>query len=421
MRQRNGGAGTRRKGSRGILLLLLVFVIVSCGRPGDDPASGSGGTSLQIALHPATSRALPAFISISGLSTAELSSLRDRAPAAAEWPSLLRITVGDDVSGSLPAVQGRYAVNGSAVTFTPLFPFDAGRAYRVVFDPSRLPRPRQATTVTAVVRLPAVATEPTTVVTAVHPSADAVPENLLRVYIEFSAPMGNGAGLDFVKLVELSGPGDQVARSERVERGAFLPVEANFWSPDHMRYTLFFDPGRVKEDILPNRQSGRPLRAGHRYALDIASAWTDANGFPLKTGYRHVFRAGPAVDEAIALSDWKIARPAPGTRDRLVVKFPRPLDHGILVRALGVETTNRRPVDGEVSLESQDIAWVFTPVAPWQSGEYNLVAQSFLEDPQGNQIGRAFEAFADDPKNDRAPGNPGNDVAFRVPFIIGAP
>jgi hypothetical protein len=368
---------------------------------------------------------LPAYVAVSGLDAAELSSLRTRAATDAEWPSLLKITVGgggDNIAGdSLPAVEGRYAVTGTAITFTPLFPFDPGRLYRVAFDQSRLPHPRRAAVIAEVVRLPAVATEPTTVVTAVYPSAGVVPENLLRVYIEFSAPMGSGAGLDFVKLVELSGPG---GRTERVETGAFLPVEANFWSPDHTRYTLFFDPGRVKEGILPNRQNGRPLRAGHRYVLDIAPAWTDANGLPLLAGFRHSFRAGPAVNKAIVLADWTIARPAAGTRDRLVVRFPRPLDHGILARALGVEAASGPRVDGEIGLEARDTVWTLTPVGPWQSGEYNLVAQPFLEDPQGNQIGRAFEAFApggDDPKNDRAPGRRGSDVDFRVPFTIGAP
>jgi hypothetical protein len=42
----------------------------------------------------------------------------------------------------------------------------------------------------------------------------------------------------------------------------FLPVQADFWNADHTRYTLFFDPGRVKQGILPNEQLGRPLRAG---------------------------------------------------------------------------------------------------------------------------------------------------------------
>jgi len=187
-----------------------------------------------------------------------------------------------------------------------------------------------------------------------------------------------------VKLVELSGPG---GKNERVETGAFLPVEANFWSPDHTRYTLFFDPGRVKEGIYPNRQSGRPLRAGHQYVLDIASTWTDANGQPMKAAYRHAFRVGPAVDKAIATSEWTVTRPAAGTRDRLVVKFPRPLDHGILARALGVEAAQARRIDGESAWRRMTPVWTFTPVAPWPSGEYNLVAQSFLEDPQGNQIG----------------------------------
>jgi hypothetical protein len=400
---------------------LLVFTLAGCART---PEPGP----IHITLRPAASRALPAYVSVSGLSAAELSSLRERTATDATWPSILKVTVGEggEVDGrlagdSLPAVQGRFAVTDSAITFTPLFPFDPGRPYRIVFDPSQLPRSRQEAIVAAVVRLPAVATEPTTVVTAIHPSAEVVPENLLRVYIEFSAPMGNGAGLDFVKLVELSGPD---GRTERVEPGAFLPVEANFWSPDHTRYTLFFDPGRVKEGIFPNRQSGRPLKAGRRYVLDIAPAWTDANGQPLLAPYRHAFRAGPAVDEAIALSDWTITPPAAGTRGPLVVRFPRPLDHGILVRALGVEAGSGRRIDGEIDVEAHDTVWRLTPVAPWQSGEYNLVAQPFLEDPQGNQIGRAFEVFASELKDERAPESPGKpeaDLAHRVRFTIGAP
>jgi hypothetical protein len=291
-----------------------------------------------------------------------------------------------------PPVIGRYAVTDSAITFTPGFPFDPGRAYRVTFDPAQLPRPRPSVPVTAVVQLPAIVAAPVTVV-AVHPAAGVVPENLLRVYIEFSAPMGNGSGVDFVKLVELSGPD---GKTERVEPGAFLPVEANFWSPDHTRYTLFFDPGRVKDDILPNRQSGRPLRAGHRYAIDIAASWTDANGQPLAAGYRHEFAVGPAVETPIVPSAWTLDVPGAGTRDPLTVRFTRPLDHGILVRALGVEAAAEQPVEGRVTLLPADAGWVFTPATAWKAGSYAVTAQSFLEDPQGNQIGRAFEAHADD-------------------------
>ena len=163
-----------------------------------------------------------------------------------------------------------------------------------------------------------------------HPSADVVPENLLRVYIEFSAPMGNGVGVDFVKLVDLSG---EDGAAERVEPGAFLPVEANFWSPDHTRYTLFFDPGRVKDDILPNRTSGRPLRAGRKYAIDVAASWTDANGQPLEAGHRHTFRVGPAVDKPIAISDME-ARTASG-------RHAQPADRAVSVAARSRHSRSR--------------------------------------------------------------------------------
>src|SRR5262249_40037029 len=154
------------------------------------------------------------------------------------------------VDPSLPPVQGRYAVTPAGLSFTPLFPFDPGRAYVVRFDPARLPTPRQVAAVSQVVRLAAPESYPTTRVKAIYPDVAVLPENALRLYIEFSAPMGNGAAVDFVHLFD--------------ERGQevpfpFLPVEADFWNRDHTRYTLFFDPGRVKQGILPNRESGRPL------------------------------------------------------------------------------------------------------------------------------------------------------------------
>ena len=413
MPHRKRGAAARGRAALLRVPLAAAFVCCACASPEPGPIS------VQITLHPEASFAKPAYVEVGGLSAADLSSLRERPMTALEWSSLLKVTV-DIHSGrpsEFPDVLGRYAVTDSAVTFTPLFPFDPGRDYRVVFDPSHLPRPRQTASVTVVVGLPEITTEPTAVV-AIHPSADVVPENLLRVYIEFSAPMGNRGGLDFVKLVELSGPGGDAGKTERIVEGAFLPVEADFWSPDHTRYTLFFDPGRVKDDILPNRQSGRPLRAGRRYAIDIARAWTDANGRPLEAGYRHAFRAGPAVDEAIAISDWTLDVPAAGTRGPLTVRFPRPLDHGIIVRALAVETAGQRPVDGAIARDAHDTAWVFTPVAPWQGGEYNLVAQSFLEDPQGNQIGRAFEASAGESDTNRMNAADATEAAFRLPFTV---
>ena len=103
------------------------------------------------------------------------------------------------------------------------------------------------------------------------------------------------------------------------------------------------------------------------------------------------------------------------TRDPLIVTFPDPLDHGLLARALGVEGGDRRLLDGDVTLEAADTRWLFTPRAPWQSGAYQLMALSILEDPAGNRIGRAFEVDSTESDAGSTPD------AVHVPFNVAAP
>ena len=129
--------------------------------------------------------------------------------------------------------------------------------------------------VSQVVRLTALASRPTTTVTAVYPAAAVLPENTLRLYIEFSAPMGNRGALDFVRLLDERGQDVPIP---------FLPLQADFWNAEHTRYTLFFDPGRVKQGILPNQQLGRPLEAGREYTLEVSADWHDAQ----RAAARHV-------------------------------------------------------------------------------------------------------------------------------------
>ena len=91
------------------------------------------------------------------------------------------------------------------------------------------------------------------------------------------------------------------------------------------------------------------------------------------------------------MASWRIEPPGAGTRDPLVVTFPAPLDHGLLARALAVETSGGRTIDGDVVLDAGDTRWAFRPRLPWDAGDYRLAALSILEDPAGNRIGRAFE------------------------------
>jgi hypothetical protein len=83
-----------------------------------------------------------------------------------------------------------------------------------------------------------------------------------------------------------------------------------------------------------------------------------------------------------------------------------------MLRALTVEKGEATPaLDGGVEAQANDTRWIFHPSAVWTPGAYNLVAQSYLEDPQGNRVGRAFEVF------DTADNAPTPD-AFRLGFTI---
>jgi hypothetical protein len=201
------------------------------------------------------------------------------------------------------------------------------------------------------------------------------------MYIHFSAPMDWRSGVDYVVLLDDRG-------QEVVD--AFLPLDADFWSADRTRYTVFFDPGRVKRGILPNRQMGRALLPGRAYTLLIRRDWRDGHGLSLKEEFRHTFRASAPIERPLSMATWKIDVPAARGRDPLSVTFPDALDHGLLQRALSVSFEGKA-VDGDVSIDDHETTWRFTPRAAWAPGEYQLVALSFLEDVSGNRIGRAFE------------------------------
>ena len=135
--------------------------------------------------------------------------------------------------------------------------------------------------------LPAARLEPSTVVTAITPSSDTWPENLLRFYIHFSAPMSRRGAIGFVSLVDEKG---------RKLADVFLEVNANLWNSDDTRFTVLFDPGRVKRGILPNLELGRAIRDRGRYAIVIDAAWRDAAGQPLKEGYRREVKVGLPIE-----------------------------------------------------------------------------------------------------------------------------
>jgi hypothetical protein len=309
-----------------------------------------------------------------GVDPARLAALRDAADAPGAY-----LTVSTTADGA-PALLGSYEVDAPAgvLRFRPRFPLERGVRYRAVLRPAGRP----TTAVTAEFVLPRAQEAPTTRVVRVAPSGDVLPENLLKFYVEFSAPMGRGEAYDHVRLLDAAGKPLDLP---------FLELGEELWDPRGVRLTLLFDPGRIKSGLKPREEMGPVLEAGKTYTLVIDRAWHDAAGNPLAADFRKVFRAGPADTTPPDPKTWTLAPPAAGTRAPLRVTFPEPLDRALLGRVVAVADAAGKAVPGRAEVGDDETSWSFTPAADWRPGRYKLLADRALEDLAGNSIGRPFE------------------------------
>ena len=240
--------------------------------------------------------------------------------------------------------------------------------------------------------------------TAVYPTRDRLPENLLKFYLHFSGPMSRGMAYDHIHLRDQAGK--DVAF-------AFVEVAGELWDPRLVRLTLLFDPGRLKTGLKPREEFGPILRQGGTYTLVVDRGWLDAQGNPLAADFRKRFQVGPPDDRQPDPADWRVQVPRAGTRLPLAITFPEPLDHAMLGRVLSVHDLQGQPVPGTVAIASEEMLWRFTPDGPWQAGSYNVRVDKELEDLTGNSVGRPFEVDVFE-KIDRKPMAENVAIPFRI-------
>jgi hypothetical protein len=306
--------------------------------------------------------------------------------------------LNDNGVPQVPPLMGGFDVVADALRFTPQYRLRPGITYQAFFN---APAGTNHTLKIAVKAAPPL---PPTRVTAIYPSAATLPENQLRFYIRFSAPMAAGEAYQHIKLLKANG--------EEVKR-AFLELGEELWDGTGMRLTLLFDPGRVKKGLKPREEFGPVLEPGESYRLVIDKSWKDANNQPLAAGFEKRFTAGAAIEAAVDWKAWKIEAPPAGSREALVIAFPRPLDHALLQRMIGVEGAMGKAIDGAISVTDEERRWQLVPAQPWPAGELTLVVEKTLEDGAGNNLARPFEVDVFDRVDDK----PGPDYV-RIPLIV---
>ena len=418
------------------LWIVFLFLALSVGGCGSPPQEGGSVDTSVAALPPEaafTSRTPTicvhsnahgqnALVEVIGIHPVQLRQLAEAELDEAEWAGILAVFVdlGDARPDALPPVVGRYTVASGALRFSPRYGLTPGLDYRVVLSqrqlnkvaplflvpqvgdqagsapgdisssPSRMwplpprsrPPPEGGDDIETTVRIRARPKVATTVVRQVYPTVDLLPENQLKFYLHFSAPMSQGEAYEHIHLVHSSGKEVDLP---------FLELDEELWDWEGTRFTLFIDPGRIKREVTPHEELGPVLTRGEVYTLKIAKDWLDAEANLLARPHAKTFRVGPPDFDPPDPNTWTIRLPRVGTRKPLTVTFPEPLDHALLERVVWVADSDGKELPGRIEVGTREELWTFTPGAPWRPGEHRLVALKTLEDLAGNGIGRPFE------------------------------
>ncbi|MEM9263360.1 MAG: hypothetical protein AAGA22_07260 [Pseudomonadota bacterium] len=264
-------------------------------------------------------------------------------------------------------ISGAYNFEEGVVTFEPSFEFLEGQPYTVKTPGGEM---------TEFVIAPAETPNPPEIL-AIYPSGNMIPENTLRFYIQFSAPMAPHLSEKFIALVGADGTPDPEA---------FMSFKQELWNADRTRLTLLMDPGRIKRGVAQNVRLGPALIETESYALKIKAGWPSARGPQSASGFEKTFIVTPPLRARPTVDTWDVALPGRGTLDPISVTFDRSFDRFQTMRSISVKLPDGTPVEGEAMLETSETVWRFFPDKAWDATALELVVDTRLEDVAGNNF-----------------------------------
>ncbi|MEM7375029.1 MAG: hypothetical protein AAF587_40925 [Bacteroidota bacterium] len=290
-----------------------------------------------------------------------------------EAPNILSVYVGEKAPFTKqPAILGSYTSVSGVLTFTPRFPFRPNLSYRAQYKSSE----------PILFRIPQKAPKEAARVLSIYPSVDSLPANQLKLFIHFSQPMRQGVAYEHLLWSDESG---------EALPSPFLELQPELWDETGRILTLWFDPGRVKRALGPNKIWGAPMEEGHLYHLSIDSTWTTTEGYPLTHGIHKSIFAVAEDRGKPDVSDWTISSPSEGTRIPLVIEFGESMDHLLLTKTFLLKNSQNEVIQGKIDIGRAEKSWYFFPDLPWQKDQYRLVIESRLEDLAGNNLNRLFD------------------------------
>jgi hypothetical protein len=274
-----------------------------------------------------------------------------------------------------PAMLGKYERAGNELSFTPRFPLGAGQTYRAT-------RTLNGETATLDYRIPAAAAKAPPKILKIYPTADVLPANHLKFYIYFDRPMRGGKEL-FDHIVLVDDKGKEIADPWLIDE---------IWDEENNCLILYIHPGRIKWGVEQRLLLGPVLYEKRNYSLIIRGAWTDLDGNKLGKDYVKKFRTTAEDRVRIELNQWRLLPARAGSGERLLVDFPKSIDHRSLQRFMSVTDAKGKRLDGTIEIGKDEKSWAFLPKdSSWPAGAYYLNIDGQLEDVAGNTPERPFD------------------------------
>lgn len=276
------------------------------------------------------------------------------------------------LKGSRESILGEYIVDNYGVLFKPLVGLTPGNAYQVVFKGKIISN----------LIIPLKKVDNTVSLTAIYPSADTLPENLLKIYLNFSKPMRQGVSEKYLSM--FNEKGDTL-------HNIFLNLNTELWDEEGKQLTVWLDPGRIKRGLQPNERDGNPLQTGSSYTLAVSNEWANLAGAKLNKSYTKRFIATAKDIQSPDPSNWRMNVPGSGSQQALTISFNEALDHSLLYNSISIAHRDGQAVKGKVFVNNMERSLIFYPEYHWSAGIYFLNIDSRLEDLAGNNLNRLFD------------------------------
>lgn len=340
------------------LWLASFFVLLSC-----DPPLEKEQVFIAIADDFST-------VSVEGIQTLT------RGKGATEFSTEFQLFILNDEKTLRPgqsAITGTYRKENGALLFEPDYPFLKDKYYRARFNLGDEWIER-----TFYIRN---TNRPNSEVSQIYPSADELPLNVLKFYIQFTDSMSRGFAYDNIHF--LNAAGDTL-------KEVYLDLEEELWSPDMKRFTLLLDPGRIKRGLKSLEELGYVFAHDQHYSLVVSKNWHDAHDMPMTNAFEKQFVTAGLYESyqgGLSIN----TTPRAGTKEPLSLLSAFPNDYALLQRLIHLTDKAGNKLAGEIEIKKHETLWKFTPAEAWKDERHEVHIATILEDVAGNNLLNPFD------------------------------